>query len=54
MDAVLFSTNNLKNSRFYRDEALSPYWHLSKADSTDLSVGRADDCIVISKFDRNP
>ena len=37
-----------------REEALSPYWYLSKTESTDSFVGRAEDCSVISKFDTDP
>ena len=37
----------LKNSRSYREEALPRYEHLRKRDSTDTSVGTAEDCSVI-------
>ena len=40
----------LKNSRSYREEASSPYSHFHKRDSTDSSVGRAEDCSARSKI----
>ena len=43
----------LKNSISYREEASSRYEHLRKADSTDSSVGRAEDCSVRSKSESN-
>ena len=43
-----------KNKKSYREEASTRYWHIHKTDSTDGSVGRAEDCSVISKFDSNP
>ena len=43
----------LKNNRSYREEALSRYEHLGKRDSTDTSVGRAEDCSPICNFASN-
>ena len=55
MDAELFSAENLKKQTDLIGKNLYLGTRIfNKTDSTDSSVGRAEDCSVRSKFDSNP